>query len=69
MRLNGLTSIVVVLVNVVSVRRYTRWDWTSNQRYSLSPATVDTLRQKASEEKEILYVRLKAAEALGTIKP
>lgn len=33
------------------------------------PATLDTLRQKASEEKEILYVRLKAAEALGSVKP
>lgn len=41
----AIAMIVVVLLNVVSVRRYTRWDWTSNQRYSLSPATVDTLRQ------------------------
>lgn len=41
----AIAMVVVVLVNVVSVRRYTRWDWTSNQRYSLSPATVDTLRQ------------------------
>jgi len=35
--------IVVVLVNVVAARRYTRWDWTQNKRYSLSPATVQTL--------------------------
>ena len=41
----AIAMVVVVLVNVASVRRYTRWDWTSNQRYSLSPATVDTLRQ------------------------
>jgi hypothetical protein len=41
----AIAMIVVVLVNVVTVRRYTRWDWTSNRRYSLSPATVDTLRQ------------------------
>lgn len=41
----AIAMVVVMLINVVSVRRYTRWDWTSNQRYSLSPATVDTLRQ------------------------
>jgi hypothetical protein len=41
----AIAMIVVVLVNVVSVRRYTRWDWTSNQRYSLSPATIETLHQ------------------------
>ncbi|MBS2017893.1 MAG: GldG family protein [Deltaproteobacteria bacterium] len=35
---------VVVLLNVVASRRYTRWDWTSNKRYTLSPATVQTLR-------------------------
>lgn len=35
--------VVVVLLNVVVARRYTRWDWTANQRYSLSPATVQTL--------------------------
>lgn len=36
--------VVVVLLNVVASRRYTRWDWTANKRYSLSPATVQTLR-------------------------
>lgn len=35
---------VVVLLNVIVGRRYTRWDWTANQRYSLSAATVQTLR-------------------------
>jgi hypothetical protein len=34
---------VVVLLNVAVGRRFTRWDWTSNKRYSLSPATVQTL--------------------------
>lgn len=32
-------------------------------------ATVDTLRQKASQGDENLYVRVKAAEALSNIKP
>ena len=36
---------------------------------TFNAATLDTLKQKASEEKEILYVRLKAAEALGSVKP
>jgi hypothetical protein len=35
----------------------------------LDPAMVDTLRQKASQDDENLYVRVKAAEALGNIKP
>ena len=35
---------IVILLNVVASRRYTRWDWTANKRYSLSPATVQTLR-------------------------
>jgi len=39
----ALAMVVVVLVNVFSVKRYTRWDWTANKRYSLSPATVETL--------------------------
>ena len=34
---------VVVLLNVVVARRFTRWDWTASKRYSLSPATVQTL--------------------------
>ncbi len=39
----ALAMIVVVLLNVASTRRFTRWDWTSNKRYSLTPATVQTL--------------------------
>lgn len=35
--------VVVVLVNVLAAGRYTRWDWTSNKRYTLSTATVQTL--------------------------
>ncbi|MBX3205311.1 MAG: GldG family protein [Labilithrix sp.] len=41
----ALAMVVVVLVNVVSTRRFTRWDWTSNKRYSLTPATIQTLRE------------------------
>ncbi|HYC60850.1 MAG TPA: HEAT repeat domain-containing protein [Thermoanaerobaculia bacterium] len=35
----------------------------------LSPAMVDTLRLKAEQDDENLYVRVKAAEALSQIKP
>jgi len=39
----ALAMAVVVLLNIVVARRYKRWDWTTNQRYTLSPATVQTL--------------------------
>ena len=32
-------------------------------------ATVDTLRQKAAQDDENLYVRVKAAEVLSSIRP
>src|SRR6185503_15960705 len=38
-----LAMIVVVLANVIGARRFTRWDWTSNKRYSLTSATIQTL--------------------------
>ena len=34
---------VIVLLNVIVARRFTRWDWTSNKRYTLSSATTQTL--------------------------
>ncbi len=36
---------------------------------TLDAATVDTLRQTASQDNENLYVRVKAAEALSNIRP
>ncbi|HEY6137193.1 MAG TPA: HEAT repeat domain-containing protein [Thermoanaerobaculia bacterium] len=33
------------------------------------PATLDTLRAKAAQDDENMYVRVKAAEALGSVKP
>lgn len=35
--------VVVVLLNAIVATRYTRADWTSNKRYSLSAATLETL--------------------------
>ncbi len=34
---------VVVLVNVLAERRFTRWDWTTDRLYTLSAATIQTL--------------------------
>lgn len=34
---------VAVVVNVLAARHFRRWDWTRGQRYSLSPATIETL--------------------------
>ena len=36
---------------------------------TLDPLTVDTLRQKASQADENVYVRVKAAEVLSSIHP
>jgi ABC-type uncharacterized transport system len=36
---------VVVLLNVILARRFARWDWTANKRYTLSTATVQTLHE------------------------
>jgi hypothetical protein len=45
LQLGGLAAAVVlaVLVNVLSARHFTRWDWTSDRRWTPSPATVETL--------------------------
>jgi hypothetical protein len=35
--------VLAVVVNVLSARHFTRWDWTTARRWSLSPATLETL--------------------------
>lgn len=49
-QLVGLVAAVAValLLNVLVATRYSRWDWTSNKRYSLSAATLETLRDLPS---------------------
>jgi hypothetical protein len=39
----ALAMLVAVLANVAVARHYTRADWTRNKRYTLTPATLDTL--------------------------
>lgn len=45
LQLMGVVAAMVlaVVVNVLSARHFTRWDWTSQKRWSLSPATNATL--------------------------
>ena len=39
-----LAMVVAVLGNVAVGRHYTRFDWTTNKRFTLTPATLETLR-------------------------
>jgi hypothetical protein len=43
--LAGVVAAVVLAttVNVLAARHYTRWDWTADKRWTLSPATLETL--------------------------
>jgi len=59
--------VVAVLLNVVVERRFTRWDLTSNKRYSLSPATLQTLRELPDTVQ--VWVLLGSADPLeGSVK-
>jgi hypothetical protein len=51
-----------VLVNVLVARHYTRWDWTRGGLYTLSEATVHTLR--GLEEPIRVYVLLPSGDPL-----
>jgi hypothetical protein len=46
LQLVGVVAAIVLagIVNVLGARHFTRWDWTKDKRWSLSPATVETLR-------------------------
>ncbi|MDP9034600.1 MAG: GldG family protein [Myxococcota bacterium] len=46
LQLAGVLAAVVLagIVNVLGARHFTRWDWTRDRRWSLSPATLETLR-------------------------
>jgi hypothetical protein len=46
LQLAGIVAAIVLAVigNVLSTRHFTRWDWTTEKRWSLSPATTETLR-------------------------
>jgi hypothetical protein len=52
LQLAGIVAAVVLaaVVNVLGARHFTRWDWTRAHRWSLSPATIDTLHSLDSRE-------------------
>lgn len=59
--------VVALLLNVVVARRFTRWDWTTNKRYSLSAPTVQTLRELPDTVQ--VWVLLGSADPLeGSVK-
>jgi hypothetical protein len=45
LQLAGVIAAVVLafLANMLASRHFTRWDWTADRRWSLSPATLETL--------------------------
>ena len=47
LELGGLIAAVFLaaIVNILAARHYTRWDWTRDKRWSLSPATAETLEE------------------------
>ncbi|HXX70435.1 MAG TPA: GldG family protein [Polyangiaceae bacterium] len=46
LQLTGLVAAVLLagVANILAARHFARWDWTKDSRWSLSPATVETLR-------------------------
>ncbi|HXN34430.1 MAG TPA: GldG family protein, partial [Polyangiaceae bacterium] len=46
LQLTGVIAAIVLagIVNVIGARHFTRWDWTASKRWSLSPATLETLQ-------------------------
>ncbi len=47
LQLGGLAAAVALalLLNVLASRHYKRWDWTTGSRYTLTPATLQTLHE------------------------
>jgi hypothetical protein len=47
LQLAGVVAAIVlaVVANVLAARHFRRWDWTAGRRWSLGPATLETLRE------------------------
>jgi hypothetical protein len=47
LQLAGVAAAIVLalVANVLASRHFRRWDWTADRRWSLSPATLDTLHE------------------------
>lgn len=64
MALAGVVAAILLaaVVNLLVARHYTRWDWTKSKRYTLTPATITTLR--GLEEPVDLWVLMGPADPL-----
>lgn len=65
LQLGGIVGAVVLaaIVNVLSARHFARWDWTSDRRWSPSPATTETLH--GLEQRVDVWVVVGPGEALA----
>jgi hypothetical protein len=65
LQLAGVAAAVVlaVVANVLGARHFARWDWTAENRWSLSPATTETLR--TLERRVDVWVIAGASEPLA----
>ena len=66
LKLAGVVAAVflAVAINVIAARHYKRWDVTSGQRYTLSPATLATLHGLGDEGAIEVWVLLGGADPL-----
>jgi len=64
LQLGGLAAAIALalLVNVLASRHFKRWDWTTGHRYTLTPATLQTLHEL--EDKVEIWVLLGGADPL-----
>jgi len=65
LRLGGLAAaiVLVIAVNVLGARHFKRWDWTTGQRYTLTPATLETLHDLS--DKVDIWVMLGSGDPLA----
>jgi len=51
-----LVCCIVMMANYLAFRHYTRWDWTSERRYTLSERTTETLRELPDDVDVYLFL-------------
>jgi len=51
-----LVCCIVLMANYLAFRHYTRWDWTSERRFTLSERTTETLRELPDDVEVYLFL-------------
>lgn len=51
-----LVCCIVLMANYLAFRHYTRWDWTSERRFTLSERTTETLRELPDDVELYLFL-------------